>query len=65
MVVIEALLLANLIEFLWLSANVSWFEQRMDYFSVLAASSGTTPRAGSGHRKQRVEKQMLYIAALN
>jgi hypothetical protein len=56
--IIEALLLANVIEFLWLSSNASWFEQRMDYFSVMACSSGQL-------RKKRVEKQLLYIAALS
>jgi hypothetical protein len=45
---VEALLLANILETLWLVPNSRWFEERFDYMSVRAAAVGVLVASGMG-----------------
>jgi hypothetical protein len=38
---LEVLLLANVLEALWLVPNSRWFEERFDFLSVQAAAAGS------------------------
>jgi hypothetical protein len=46
--VLEALLLANILESLWIVPNSRWFEERFDFMSVQAAVAGALLANGMG-----------------
>jgi hypothetical protein len=50
---VEALLLANILESLWLMPNSRWFEERFDFMSVRAATVGALWSSGMGVVKVR------------